>query len=244
MSGAISLAIRCGRCGGRHCTVHEVKICYGMIPQTVRIMTSPNPVQVVTQPRVSERQIEYIFDLGGDTTYALTLTRKEASNYIDLLKRKAQMVNPYTNANKLQTKVPIGLLLSTPDGRYAVRPDSDTPYTFFRISRPKSGLLKGTLKVQTQHSESYKLTMVVYSEERVVVYDTRRDEQLKLVLVDPNGAGIAYGRELGRCMRCGKELTDERSRWYSIGPECEKHAPHIIDIVNDSRGSFEQSRMF
>lgn len=42
-------------------------------------------------------------------------------------------------------------------------------------------------------------------------------------LVNPAEAMATYGREIGSCGRCGRELTNEISRAAGIGPECRKH---------------------
>lgn len=42
-------------------------------------------------------------------------------------------------------------------------------------------------------------------------------------LMNPTEAMATYGREIGCCARCGRELTNETSRAAGIGPECRKH---------------------
>jgi hypothetical protein len=183
-------------------------------------------------------QIKYLNDLGYDGD-ASALSRTGASKNIARLQAEKRKEKRMQEApNRSQTKVPIDFLMSVPSGRYAVRPDSNHPYTFFRFSRPKSGQFNGTLKIQTQHSEKYNLCMVVWPNKSVSVYDFRFEDDLLLVCVDPNGAGIAYGQEIGCCMICGKELTDERSRYYGIGPDCETRHEHIIALVEDLKGPF------
>ena len=61
---------------------------------------------------------------------------------------------------------------------------------------------------------------------------------LARIITDQRRAAARYGQELGQCCRCGKALTDARSRWYGIGPECEKHWPELVFDVNESRGEF------
>lgn len=131
---------------------------------------------------------------------------------------------------------PIEMIKTLRDGRYAVRPDSNTPYMFIRVTRPKRGNHRGALKIQTQHSEAYKDCIIIWPSGQVSVYDKRVDERLLLLVVDPVTASRNYGKELGRCCSCGRELTDERSRWYSIGPECEKHWPEIINLTDEEHG--------
>lgn len=222
-------SIICGNCHRRHDSVQAVKDCYN----------PPRPVQVV--PSITERQLKFIGDLGGDTVYACKLTTKQASEYIDRLKREQKKVtDPWAAPNRLVTKIPLDMLAGIPDGYYASRLDSTQPFTFFRVSRPKSGKYKGTMKIQTQHGPEYKLAVVIwnYEAQRVTVYNKMIEDELLLVTVDHNGCAIAYAEKIGRCMRCNTELTDERSRWYGIGPECEKHWPHIIGLIDDRKGEY------
>lgn len=233
-------SITCGRCHNTHTSVQQVRDCYAGITASVAAATAP----VKEVRRITDPQMKFIKDLGGDLSRAYRMNTKQASDYITQLKKdrgKSPVTqHPATTApNRRMTKVPIAMLQSVPDGRYAVRQDSNHPYTFFRISRPKTGKYSGSLKIQTQHGEDYDLMMSVWPSGSVTVYDKRWEDDLLLVCVDPNGAGIAYGHEIGRCMRCGKELTDERSRYYGIGPECEKIRPDIIALVNAEKGVFQ-----
>ena len=138
-----------------------------------------------------------------------------------------------------ELKIPMGLLTSLREGYYAARVDSEKPYTFFRVSRPKSGRYAGTVKIQTQHGPEYKLAIVVWSEDRLSVYNWTVEQALMVACIQQEDCAIAYAEEIGKCCRCNTELTDERSRWYGIGPECEKHWPQIITLVGDKRGHYE-----
>lgn len=188
-----------------------------------------------TQP-----QLDYIGRLGGDPLLAVKYTTRGASLYIDRLKREGRKVTDHAASapNRQTTKIPLEMLHDLPDGYYASRPDSAHPYTFFKVSRPKSGNFKGSLKIMTQHGPDYKLALVIYPGDRVYWSNIAVEDDLLLVVVDKNGCAIAYAEEIGRCMRCNTELTDERSRWFGIGPECEKHWPHIIDLITDRKGPF------
>lgn len=131
------------------------------------------------------------------------------------------------------------MLLSTKDGRYAVRPDENTAWTFIRLSRPKNGRLKGMLKVQLQASEAYlPIASLSTATSYVNVWDKRWMSHLMLLVCDPTTAAYEYGRALKRCSRCYKELTDHRSIHYAIGPECEKYWPEVIAMVNDKHGPY------
>jgi hypothetical protein len=255
--------IICGKCKNRHESAFEVRACYGIvkIKQCFATMahgphqSGPNwcrgieaPAATVEQKAltavrmVTENQLDYIRRLGGDPVAAAKYTMKGASLYIDRLKREGKKVTEGTQGGwePPPFKVPLGMLKEVPDGYYAVQPDSETPYTFFRISRPKSGNYKSGLKIQTQHGPDYTLRYVIYDDDRLYRYahTSKVEDDLLLLVVDTNAAAIAYAEKIGRCMRCNTELTDSRSRWYGIGPECEKKLPHIIDLINDRKGPY------
>lgn len=226
------ISIICGKCRSRHGSVEEVRHCY---------LGSHVPVGYMSTGYATKKQIKYVSDLDGDVEWATKLTTKEASNYIKRLIKEGNTVttNPIENApNRQTTMIPMDMLLNVPAGRYAVRPDSNSKHRFFRISRPKTGNMKGSFKVQTQHGEDYKLAMVIWPSGSLTWYNMSIEDDLALVVVNTNGAAIEYGQVIGRCCRCGKELTDDRSRYFGIGPECEKVWPQIIDIVTDTKGAY------
>jgi hypothetical protein len=130
-------------------------------------------------------------------------------------------------------------LLATKDGRYAVKMGPDDPFRFIRLSRPKNGKSKGFLKIQTQHSEALAPAASIRLDGSGR-YVQQRDllPYLRMLVCDPTTAAMDYGRAMRRCSRCGIRLTDDRSRWFSIGPECEKYWPEIIGMVLDKRGPY------
>lgn len=140
--------------------------------------------------------------------------------------------------NEWPFKTPEAMVRNTRDGRYAV--ELDGKWTFLRFSRPKNGKRKGCLVVQTQHSEAYKPFVTFYPSGSLFIAQNKSilDAALMMVAADPFTSAMNYGRELGCCSRCGRELTDERSRYYSIGPECEKYWPEIINYINETKGVF------
>jgi len=139
-----------------------------------------------------------------------------------------------------------------PDGYYAVRPDIETPLTFVRISRPGRGKWKGWLKVQTQHSEALCdrwFWNMSNTDPRTNVRSYGSlpfgpklaggqsiEDVILLIIVDHRKAGRQYAAEIGKCHFCNKALTDERSRWYGFGPECEKSAEGEKDEIDDENG--------
>lgn len=143
-----------------------------------------------------------------------------------------------------ESKIPLMMLEVIPSGYYAVRPDSETPYEFMRLARPNYGKRKGMTLVQTQHSEQL-VTRWVWNPQtdprfQVNIYSSTIEDKILLMIANARSAGRAYAKEIGRCQFCGKKLTDERSRWYGFGPECEKRAESLKDEIDDeNEGSYE-----
>ena len=54
--------------------------------------------------------------------------------------------------------------------------------------------------------------------------DIRKPEQMAalhaILEAGPDAAGMLFAQELGRCRKCGRDLTDETSRELGIGPVC------------------------
>lgn len=149
-------------------------------------------------------------------------------------------VAPQKRPNEWLFKTPRTMVEAMRDGRYCV--DVNNDYEFIRVSRPKHGKKKGCLVLQTQHSESYKPMLVIYPSGSVWFAQPHRtarlDMAVMMVAADPYTSAMNYGRIMKVCSRCGKELTDNRSIYYGIGPECEKHWPEIISYIDETRGVY------
>lgn len=214
-------------------------------PVAPRPNDSHRPQVVHVNEPPTDRQIWRVGKEGGDKTYAAKLNRKQCSEYIDSLiqaKRSQPVSRPYVNPHlkpPVVSPMLVTLLGGIKDGRYAWRPDADTRWTFVRITRPKTGEYAGAIKVQTQHGPNLKDRMKVYPDgggrfdkanhwlERVIIG----------ICMDASQAAIDYGRELEQCCRCGTKLTDDRSKHYTIGPECEKMWSHIIGLRDEQEGA-------
>jgi hypothetical protein len=125
-------------------------------------------------------------------------------------------------------------------GRYCVELGANMR-KFFKVDPEWKGKkFKGATVISSQHSESFKVCLVLWPDGRHEVHrDTGDlDRCLMMIAADPYTSKIRYGQEMGVCCNCGKKLTDDRSRWYGIGPECEKDNIEIINEVNNSRGMF------
>jgi Family of unknown function (DUF6011) len=139
------------------------------------------------------------------------------------------------------TDLIVGMIDQLEDGYYAVQPDSNTPLTFMRVSRPTYGKLKGYVKIQTQHSDTL-IDRWLYNPAqtdplfRVRELDRTIEPKILLLLANKRAAGRRYAHEIGKCHRCNKKLTDHRSRHYGFGPECELELAGEKDEIDDENG--------
>lgn len=122
----------------------------------------------------------------------------------------------------------IELLEKVPDGYFAVREEEGSPITFLRVSRPTYGMKKDCLKIQTQHAEALDEKWIRWPDGRIYVYSRTIEEVMLILITSYKEAARLYGKELGKCARCNTELTDARSRWLSIGPDCETYWPWFV----------------
>lgn len=193
---------------------------------------------------LSEPQYKYISDLKGDLTYALTLSYTEASAYITTLKG-GSMTSPAPaekSARDRKLEMVAALMASVDSGYYAVREEEGAAVFFMRVSKPTKGKYIGSIKIQKVIGSGVGTRLeeaaVYWPSGQWSIYSNIIIEKLMLLVADTRSALLLYGKEIGRCCRCNAELTDSRSRHYSIGPECEKHWPHIlyaVDEINEGR---------
>lgn len=205
---------------------------------------------------LSEPQFTYIRDLHGDLNVAIKYSYNSASKYItELLDRKRELdrkkepeptVIPEPRQSAAERHKDIlqvidAMIDLVPDGYYAVPvSSSSTALKFCYFSRPKKGKFAGALKFQ-EHIGSwdtgrYEQRIIRWSSGQWSIYSEPWVEILKGIVTDHKTAAMLYADELKRCCRCNAALTDERSRYYAIGPECEKVMPGVIDEINDQFG--------
>jgi hypothetical protein len=231
-----------------HTSVLESKVCWGVLPPSALPRTSPfmaGPSVLQAPPRVTDRQLDYIETLGGAAARqaATHLDRKAASALIDELKKKPQeapvVAPPQPRPVDPRHAMIAGLLPMVRDGYYAVQEFDGGHVDFLRISRPKKNKFATAIKVQTVHGNpmGVKLSSPVAAlwpsgTLSMYVRTGRIEDMLLLLVADSQNAARLYAKKMEHCCRCNASLTDDRSRHYGIGPECEKHWPHIIEIVD------------
>lgn len=235
-----------------HQTVEESRRCWaGQAPAPAAPLAAPPPpppVQTVAPQGfvdpASKRQLDYIRDLGGDMLHAVNLSHREASEYIDELLAKQRRERSTRTADP-RLDVLKGMLDMVPNGYYATAPQGEGGHIdFIRVSRPDRGKWNGCVKIQTQHSDKWSEALVLYPSGKWWVRKPSAIEMMFLVMADTKTCRLRYSIEVQACGNCNKTLTDDRSRHYLIGPDCEKkyHLQDAIAEVDDKNDgmSFEE----
>jgi hypothetical protein len=164
-------------------------------------------------PRVyapSEKALSYLDKLLATKEHTFTAAvtdpartdAKVCSALIDALKEKAWKARETTPAT---TAAP---LPEVPEAHYAVDGE-DGETKFYRVDRPTEGKWAGHTFLKVQASDDY-----------YPIKGAAARTILAKIAADPEAAALRYGREIGRCCRCNRTLTDEASRAAGIGPDC------------------------
>lgn len=141
----------------------------------------------------------------------------------------------------LKTDMIVGMIDQLDTGYYAVQVNPEHPHIdFVRVSRPtqrNSKRWKGAVKVQTIHAEELMERWGYWPESGVVWIGSKTIEDILLrLLASKRFAMRLYAEKIGKCMRCNTQLTDERSRHYGFGPECENHLEALKNELDDENG--------
>lgn len=210
----------------KHETVEESRRCWSAkyAGPVAPVAAPPAPIHPRDMPgSISARQKSYINDLGGH--WQTDWSYNAASACItDLLARKKQ--EPKVTDPRLD--MISGMLSMVPDGYYATAPQGEGGHVDFlmfkHVEKATKRIPAGTLKIQTQHSEHWMEALVQWPSGTWSVHKPSVIEQVLLVIADYKTCARRYAIEVQACMRCNKTLTDDRSRHYLVGPECEtKH---------------------
>lgn len=131
-----------------------------------------------------------------------TVTKARASQLIDALLKLPDMVKTRPETENW-TDTTAGALEA---GRYAT--EFDGKLRFFVVDKPTTGRWAGYMFVREQAGGD------------LFSIGTARRRKVMEALVADSEALARYGKELGVCGRCGRELTDETSRQAGLGPVC------------------------
>jgi hypothetical protein len=232
-----------------HSSVQESKSCWGAAgPLTAPVavpvpVATPAPVAYVRP--TSDAQLRYVRDLNGDTTYAQSIGYDQCHLYLNALLGKAPTAATPARRPPVEdtpeVKMVKGLLPFVPEAYYCV----DTPNhgtIFLRVSHPKKNRLAGAIKVQSQHSDQLHDFSVLWPSGQMThrTYPDKAIETLLALVADHQSACLRYAEKINKCCCCNKPLTDERSRYYGIGPDCEQkgYMAWVIDRVEEHKGVY------
>lgn len=203
-----------------HDTVAQVRNCTATPGNTITKVT-PVAADKPFEREASEKQIAFIKKLmaerevsanEGTVVTAVSLTSptmSQARKVIDFLLAKP-LKTVVTHVAPSHTSSPQGY--AVPVGHYCIQMEGQDKPHFYRV---KHGHKAGILFVAEQASDAF--------------YSLREDYKYKKAVIaaiakDPAAAGLAYAKEIGRCYRCRRVLTNHENPYFSmgLGPECGK----------------------
>ena len=59
---------------------------------------------------------------------------------------------------------------------------------------------------------------------------------MAMIFTDHQYAAQVYSERFAECSNCGRELTDDKSRYYGLGSDCITRREDIVSYVNRTRG--------
>lgn len=98
------------------------------------------------------------------------------------------------------------------EGCYAIEHPKDKTIRFYEVRKPSKGKWVGYVFLSQWSGENH--IPIRDKQERELVYGE--------IAKNPMESLKRYGKEIGRCGHCRKQLTDETSREIGIGPVCRK----------------------
>ncbi|AER26620.1 hypothetical protein GTE7_gp077 [Gordonia phage GTE7] len=133
------------------------------------------------------------------------------------------------------------VLNMVPDGRYAVTSDDGKQTVFMRLVTRKPTSRGSERRLVQQKSSDKWLTRQTYSKSGHNfginrIHGTVIADLLTQIMMDKAGCSDRYGDRYSECVRCGRELTDDKSRYYRLGSECISYRPDLVDYVDNKYG--------
>lgn len=232
--------IKCGNCHQGHERPSDVKACYSgqlVLAGAVRADTTVAPSPMTrTLPRNDQRgpalattkQIDFLLRLMEERAIHPRLTRSdlekftrgEASASIEsLLAKPVLRSTPGATVTAGAARRSLtAILTGVDDGYYAIPSKTGTnDLDFIRVGTNQgreNPANKGKRRVQRVLGGHGNIS---------ITYGEAIEFAEAIAALSPAerlAAQLTFGREIGRCGRCGKSLTDETSRTYGLGPDC------------------------
>jgi hypothetical protein len=188
------MSIRCGKCQGRHETIHDVRECYGI----------PDLPASVAEP-ASPAQRKAVNAILGQQGYSGPMSAGQARAVFSRAESEPSSRYPV----KIDAPMPV------PEGYYATpSATGNNDYDFWQVQHGQKKW-EGYVfvkRVLGGHDPQH-ISRIMQNQALKAITDFGVDK-----------AALMYGTELGRCSSCNRTLTDETSRLLGKGPDCRARA--------------------
>jgi len=178
-------------------------------------------------------------------------TMLDASQVIDQLKNLSDVAPderdlttaqpaPGVPEEKVKDKLDINVLRMIPNGRYAVTADDGKQTVFLKVAELKGRDGAPYRDVKYKSSDNWIPLQKFWPSGQVTgknsIHGSVVADLLVQVMMDKEGCADRYGERFEECVNCGRELTDDRSRYYRLGSECIQHRDEIVEYIENTRG--------
>lgn len=225
-------SITCGNCKATHGSSREVRQCYGMGEGNVRTRTeeaaenaagayrqqtfADQPIAKATtatvEPPATEKQVAYLESLLADRVHGIVDTAMYMTGIRTSKAAASEAIKFLLSCEKAAMPQPQAESVSVPAGYYAVpSATGNNDLDFFCVQVPTEGKWKGYSFVKRVVGGRPELS--IQGPQARIVKERIQDAGVE-------EAAALYGKEIGRCGRCNRTLTDETSRALGIGPVC------------------------
>ena len=143
----------------------------------------------------------------------------------------------------VKDKINLNVLKIIPDGRYAVTSDDGKQTVFLKLATRKSresGRPSEFREVRYKSADVWQPLQKYWPSGQVTgrneVHGSVVADLLTQVMMDKGGCADRYGERFQECVNCGRELTDDRSRYYRLGSECIQTRHDVVEYVDSTRG--------
>ncbi|QDF17938.1 hypothetical protein SEA_GORKO_93 [Gordonia phage Gorko] len=145
-------------------------------------------------------------------------------------------------------KLDMNVLRMIPDGRYAVTSDDGKQTVFLKLAtRTVSGgdpsrEADKFRDLRYKSSDDWLELQRFYASGMVTgrneVHGSVVADLLVQVMMDKGGCADRYGERFKECVNCGRELTDDKSRYYRLGSECITRRHDVVEYVDNNFGAW------
>lgn len=151
-------------------------------------------------------------------------------------------------AQPVADKLDMNVLRMIPDGRYAVTSDDGKQTVFLKLAtRTVSGgdpsrEADKFRDLRYKSSDDWLELQRFYASGMVTgrneVHGSVVADLLVQVMMDKGGCADRYGERFKECVNCGRELTDDKSRYYRLGSECITRRHDVVEYVDNNFGAW------